>query len=190
MVSAASRAEAWQVLTEQSMHIALVDGHCDNLTGLLAMLHAAPNPPKVVVLGIAEERNTVLALASEGIHGYLDKDAPLDDLVTAIRHARRDELACSPAIAGSLLRQVSRLSTRQPGRPRLDELTCRERELAQLIVEGLSNKEIASRLDISVATVKSHVHHILEKLGVHRRSKVREAIRDTIAGPDRESLRS
>ena len=153
------------------------------------MFHSAPNPPKVVVLGIAEERETVLTLATEGIHGYLDKDAPLDDLVTTIQRARRNELACSPAIAGTLLQQVSLLSARKPARLGVDELTGRERELAQLIIEGLSNKEIAARLNISVATVKSHVHHILDKLGVHRRGKVREAIRGTTARPDGGSLR-
>jgi two-component system, NarL family, nitrate/nitrite response regulator NarL len=80
-------------------------------------------------------------------------------------------MPCSPKLAATLLRRVAALAQEQRSPSALDSLTIRERQIVGLIGDGLSNKEIASGLKIEVATVKNHVHNILEKLNVTRRSE-------------------
>ena len=80
-------------------------------------------------------------------------------------------MRCSPRLAGSLLRRLWSLAPAKAARSAHAGLTCREQEIAALIGKGLSNKDIAVRLHIEVATVKNHVHHVLEKLQVTRRGQ-------------------
>jgi len=95
---------------------------------------------------------------------------------------------CSPRVAGALLRRIAALATDGRSDRVPAHLTNREREIMGLIDEGLSNKEIAKRLRIEVATVKNHVHNILEKLQVHRRgeaaARVRAALPRRAVGSD------
>jgi two-component system nitrate/nitrite response regulator NarL len=133
----------------------------------------APGVP-VVALGVAELEGDVLACAEAGVAGYVTREGSVEDLVAAVESAARGELRCSPWIAGSLLRRVATLAAgRQPSPPQA-HLTTRESEIVRLIEQDLSNKQIAARLGIEVATVKNHVHNLLEKLQVHRRG---EAVR-------------
>jgi len=96
----------------------------------------------------------------------------MEELLTTLRTASRGEVRCSPRIAGLLVGRVAALtgSSSQPG----DNLplTRRQRDIVAFIERGLSNKEIAIRLGIGVATVKNHVHYLLRKLQVHRRGEV------------------
>src|SRR2546421_13075479 len=135
-----------------------------------------------------EDHGDVLASAEAGAIAYVPREASLEDLVAVIECAVRGEAVCSPRVAGALLRRIAVLATdgrsdRVPAR-----LTKREREIMGLIDEGLSNKEIAKRLRIEVATVKNHVHNILEKLQVHRRgeaaARVRAALPRRAVGSD------
>jgi DNA-binding NarL/FixJ family response regulator len=100
--------------------------------------------------------------------GFVSRDATLQDLADTLTGVVRDELMCSPVISAKLFRRVA-----HPGHvglePSFTPLTAREREVLALIREGLTNKEIATKLRISEATVKNHVHHLLEKLQVKRR---------------------
>jgi len=100
----------------------------------------------------------------------------------------RGEAVCSPRVAGALLRRIAALATDGRSDRVPAHLTKREREIMGLIDEGLSNKEIAKRLRIEVATVKNHVHNILEKLQVHRRgeaaARVRAALPRRAVGSD------
>jgi DNA-binding NarL/FixJ family response regulator len=97
--------------------------------------------------------------------------------VTTILSAARGELVCSPKLAGTLLRRVSKLASERSehGEARL---TLRELEVARLLDVGLSNKQISARLGVELPTVKHHVHHILEKLGVQRRSAAVARLRE------------
>jgi two-component system nitrate/nitrite response regulator NarL len=128
---------------------------------------------KVLALTVTDDEEQVIAWAEAGVSGYVTRESSLDDLVAAIHSARRGELICSPRLAATLLRRVRSLSAGVPagafGEP---ALTTRELEIVDLLDAGLSNKEIASRLYIEVATVKNHVHNILEKLRARRRSEV------------------
>jgi two-component system nitrate/nitrite response regulator NarL len=123
----------------------------------------------VVVLGAPEDEGQVIALAELGVLGFVEREASLDELVASVVGAARGEASFPARIATTLLRRVSSGGTR-PRSPDVSSLTVRERQVVQLIAEGLSNKEIAARLVIEVATVKNHVHNILEKLEVNRRS--------------------
>jgi DNA-binding NarL/FixJ family response regulator len=86
--------------------------------------------------------------------------------------AVRGELECPADIAGALLRRVSELAAHKQSKPALPELTPREWQVAGLIGQGLTNKEIAARLEIQVPTAKAHVHQVLAKLGASRRGEV------------------
>jgi len=154
----------------------------DSLAAMRRVAVAAPGA-KVVSLSVregegeGEDDRDVLASAEAGAIAYVPREASLEDLVAVIECAVRGEAVCSPRVAGALLRRIAALATdgrsdRVPAR-----LTKREREIMGLIDEGLSNKEIAKRLRIEVATVKNHVHNILEKLQVHRRGEAAARLR-------------
>lgn len=131
----------------------------------------APGIP-VVALAVADVERDVLSCVEAGAAGYVSRDGSMDDLVAAIESAARGELHCSPRIAGSLLRRVASLAASRELEPPVERLTSREAEVVRLIEQNLSNKQIATRLGIEVATVKNHVHNLLEKLNVHSRTDV------------------
>jgi DNA-binding NarL/FixJ family response regulator len=132
---------------------------------------------RVVALGLPETDEAVLAYAEAGIAGYVSRDGSVQDLVTAIEGAVKGELRCSPRLAGTILRRLAwRAAVGGDVSPRTT-LTSRETEIVRLIDQGLSNKEIAVRLGIEVATVKNHVHNLLDKLRVHRRSEAAARLR-------------
>lgn len=130
----------------------------------------APGLP-VVALGVAELESDVLTCVEAGVAGYVTREGSLKDLVVAIESAARGELQCSPQIAGSLLRRLAALAVDREPSPAQARLTSRECEIVRLIQQDLSNKEIAKRLGIEVGTVKNHVHNLLDKLNVHRRTE-------------------
>jgi DNA-binding NarL/FixJ family response regulator len=131
---------------------------------------------RVIALAVSETPANVAAWAEAGIAGLVAPEGTVSDLMDTIISARREELVCSPRVAGMLLRHVRALAVR--GESGADtSLTPREIEIAQLIERGLMNKEIASRLGIELPTVKNHVHRILEKLGAHRRAEAAAHIR-------------
>jgi DNA-binding NarL/FixJ family response regulator len=127
----------------------------------------------VVALGVAGLERDVLSCVEAGVAGYVTREESLADLTAVVESAARGDLRCSPMIAGSLLRRVAAAAAHREPSPS-QGLTTREREILRLIGQGLSNKQIAARLGIEVATVKNHVHNLLGKLNVHRRS---EAVR-------------
>ena len=132
---------------------------------------------RVVALGVDHDEATVVACAAAGVAGYLPRETTAAELVQTIKRVARGELVCPPRIAETLVRAHSRRGGRAR-HARLDDLTRREREVVELVRLGLSNKQIAERLCIQVATVKSHVHSILAKLGLTRRAEVVALLHD------------
>ena len=132
---------------------------------------------RIVVLGITEDPLAVLACIEAGVSGYVARDAALDVLIKTVEAVARDEVVCSPRITATLFRRVAALASELPAAAGDDTLTDRELEIVRLIDDGLSNKEISRRLGVKLPTVKNHVHHILEKLGVHRRGAAAAALR-------------
>jgi DNA-binding NarL/FixJ family response regulator len=133
---------------------------------------------KTVAFAVSDLDKCVVACAKAGICGYVPKDGTAEDIVLTVLHAVRGELHCTPKFAAMLLTQLAALApeTRvdKAGAPKL---TPRQQEILDQISRGLSNKEIARLLGISAATVKNHVHHVLEKLSVHRRTQALAILR-------------
>ena len=119
-------------------------------------------PARVLVLTTFDTDSDVLPAIEAGATGYLLKDAPRDDLLRAVRAAAAGEAVLSPSVAARLLDQV-----RQPVKETVSQ---RELEVLQLIASGATNREVAERLFISEATVKTHLLHIYAKLGVNDRA--------------------
>jgi two-component system, NarL family, nitrate/nitrite response regulator NarL len=137
---------------------------------------------KIVAFAVNEVDCELVMCAEAGIHGYVTRDGSVKDVVIAIQCAVRGEIACSPRVAALLFQRVATLWEATHGVQARPMLTRREREIARLLTEGLSNKEIARSLRISSATVKNHVHNVLEKLQIHRRSEAAARLRRENSG--------
>jgi DNA-binding NarL/FixJ family response regulator len=157
--------------------VVLLDMGIPRAFELIWDIRARATKVKVVTLGISEEPQFVLECVEAGAAGYVAQDASLEELIAAVHAVARGEALCSPRIAGLLFQRVTALAGERAPQADLSLLTQRERETLSLIEYGLSNKEIARRLRIRLATVKNHVHHILEKLGVSRRGAAAAVIR-------------
>jgi two-component system, NarL family, nitrate/nitrite response regulator NarL len=130
-----------------------------------------PSVP-MVALGVAGNESEIVTCAEFGVVAYVTREGTFDELLSVVRAAARGELLCSPRIAGTLARRVATLAAERQPTLELARLTRREREIVALIQQDLSNKEIAARLGIEVATVKNHVHNLMEKLNTHSRVAV------------------
>jgi DNA-binding NarL/FixJ family response regulator len=154
-------------------------GAADALDALARLTHLRP-APRVVVLGLLEDEEAVVAYAEAGVSAYVTRDDSVEALVDTLRAADRGELRCSSRTAGILVRRVAKLAARQETQtPAMSavHLTRRELEIAALIDAGMPNKQIAQRLQIQLPTVKNHVHHILGKLDVGGRGEATAALR-------------
>ena len=122
---------------------------------------------QLVAFAVTEDEHDVIACALAGVVGFVDREAPVDDLVAAIGAALHGQPWCSARVAASMCARLVATARAPSGD---DEwLTGRERQVLDLIDQGLANKEIAQRLSIEVSTVKNHVHNLLEKLRVKHR---------------------
>lgn len=136
------------------------------------LLKAEPSA-RVVGVAVNEDGADIVACAEAGLTGYVPRDGSVEDTISAIIDATHNELRCSPRIMAALFRHLSHRAGVSATAPlsALSALTPRERDVAHLVERGLSNKEIGVQLNISTATVKNHVHKLLEKLKVGRRAE-------------------
>jgi DNA-binding NarL/FixJ family response regulator len=129
---------------------------------------------KVIVMDLLPVHEDIVEFVNAGVSGFIMKDATLDDLVHTIRSVAEGAHVLPPQMTGTLFSQIARDAVAR-GRPEvLDSvrMTPREREVINLIAEGLGNKEIAARLHIATHTVKSHVRNVMEKLTLHTRLQI------------------
>lgn len=152
------------------VELALTQG----VSAVQAIVRSDPDA-RVVALRVPESDEAVIAYTSAGIMSYLSQEAPLQDLLPLVEGAAHGEANVPAEIALKVLRQrVSEL--REGLSPSETPLTYREAQVADLLARGLSDKEIASTLRIALTTVKTHVQHVLHKLGIRRRSQVAGAL--------------
>lgn len=131
-------------------------------------IRALDAAPYVLVLTNYDSDGDILGAVEAGASGYLLKDAPPHELIAAVRAAASGQSALAPAIAGRLM---ARMRTPQVS------LSAREIEVLRLVADGAANGEVAARLHISEATVKSHLVHVFSKLGVASRTAAVSAAR-------------
>lgn len=177
---AASREAAVVAARALQPDVLLLDLAMTDSRDLVRELQAAGSSVKVVAIGLIEAEGEVLSCVEVGVAGYVPREGSLEDLVAAVESVGRGELLCSPQVAGTLLRRLAALSRERAPDPDGPRLTLREREIVGLIDRGLSNKDIARQLCIEVATVKNHVHNILEKLSVRRRGEAAAKVRGRV----------
>jgi DNA-binding NarL/FixJ family response regulator len=175
---AASADEAIGLVQETAPGIAILDIRMPGPSGIdLArrLRHEWPDV-KILVLSGYDFDQYVRALARIGIHGYLLKDCPQQALIDALDEIARGGAVLPPRIASKVMRSYASESANDDRDPRWD-LTVREIEVLESLHEGLRNADIASRLDISLRTVETHVSSIISKLGARSRTDaVRRAV--------------
>jgi DNA-binding NarL/FixJ family response regulator len=126
---------------------------------------------RILAFAVREDIRAILGYAEAGADGFVTANGSVSELVEAIERTAAGELLCSPRIAAQLLRQAAHRSGQSIGDASRSILTTREQQVFSSLKQGLSNKEIASALGIAEATVKNHVHHVLEKLRVTSRGQ-------------------
>jgi DNA-binding NarL/FixJ family response regulator len=185
------------VLAAVDLHrpdVVLMDIRMPRLDGIAAtrLLSAQPHPPAVLVLTTFDADELVLRALQAGAAGFLLKDSPPADIVRAIDSVYAGDGMLSPRITRRLINLVGGdpddAARREQARQRLAALTPREREVAAAVADGSSNAEIATRLHMSLATVKAHVSRLLVKLDAANRVQIALLVQDAAAGRPRLSM--
>jgi two-component system NarL family response regulator len=161
---------------ELAPHVVLVDAGLENGDShhFVETLRKTVPETKVIVMDLMPAPEDVIEFVQAGANGFVMKDATVEELVSTIRSVALGADVVPPALTGTLLTHIAQQAAirRLPGLAEAVRMTKREKEIMNLIAEGLSNKEIAQRLSIATYTVKSHVHNILEKLALHSRLQI------------------
>jgi two-component system NarL family response regulator len=157
-------------------HVVLMDLSLRNQDDIRVVASLTKEVPgiKVIGMGLIPSQVDIVELVGAGASGFILKDATVKEFLEAIRSVVRGAKVLPPSLTGSLFSHVIDNALKK-GKGKLISavrMTKREREIIALIADGLSNKEIAQRLNIATYTVKSHVHNILEKLAIHSRLQI------------------
>jgi DNA-binding NarL/FixJ family response regulator len=161
--------EALRMAEARKPHVVLLDLEMPVLGGIEACAALRERVPgtEVLILTVSENEPDLYAALRVGASGYLLKDMPPAELVEAVLGAGRGDPHIAPRMAGRLLAEMGAARGPAP----LEDLSAREREVLALLAEGLRNREIAERLVVTEATVKTHVRHVLEKLRLRNRAE-------------------
>jgi DNA-binding NarL/FixJ family response regulator len=169
--------------------LAVLDSQCDVLvidslqtpwfSAITAIENADRASFKMVVIARESDEKHFLAAIRAGVTGYLLQDASASDVVAAVRAVYRGEAVCPPQLCSTLFRFVAQMGTETPAQSTASkpDLTLRQQQLVALVAKGLTNKEIASRLNLSEFTVRNHIHRILKQVDAGSRSQAVETIR-------------
>jgi Response regulator containing a CheY-like receiver domain and an HTH DNA-binding domain len=167
------------VIRELAPDIVLLDIEMEGSLPLVHAIHDFDPSPKVVAFAVSDSDEALVGYIEAGIAGYVTRDGSLTDVVATVESVGRGETLVSPKLAASLFKRLASQRRRGAVADSAAELTSRERQILSLIEQGLANKEIARTLGIELATVKNHVHHVLEKLNVSRRGQAAAHARAT-----------
>jgi DNA-binding NarL/FixJ family response regulator len=174
VAEAANGREAVEAAARLRPDVALVDIRMPEMDGLEAT-RQLPDSVRVVVLTTFDLDEYVYDALAAGASGFLLKDVSRDELVQAVRVVAAGDAVLAPSVTRRLVAEFARQRPApRPTPARLNVLTSREREVLELVARGLSNAEIAARLFVGEATVKSHVAHLLMKL--HLRDRIQAVI--------------
>ncbi len=130
---------------------------------------------KVIIIDVVPLQSGIVTFIEAGVSGFLLKDASTNDFLNAIRLVADNEKVLPPNLTESLFSQINNRAVttkKKLGRFEAVRLTKRELQVIDLVSEGITNKEIADKLHLSVYTVKTHIHNILEKLAMHSRVQI------------------
>ena len=176
LAASADATEALKKVREAKPDIVLVDFGLEDhdSLSLTATVHSEVPEAKVIVMGLLPLQEDVAHYVRAGASGFIMKDASFDEFFSTIRAVAGGAQVLPSQLTNSLFSQIVRNAAVKDKARVVDavRLTTRERQVIDLLGEGLSNKEISSRLHIAVHTVKSHVHNVLEKLALHSRLEV------------------
>ncbi len=172
--TAGTHLEAGTAVRHHRPDVVLIDVSLENALVLMRELRAKDSTGRILAFAVQEDITTILECADAGADGFVTASGSVSELVEAIARTAAGELLCSPRIAAQLLRRAAHRARGQ-AEPAAAALTNREQQVFSLLKQGRSNKEIASALHISEATVKNHVHHVLEKLHVATRGQAAAA---------------
>jgi DNA-binding NarL/FixJ family response regulator len=171
--TAADGEEAVALAERHDPDVVLMDLRMPRVDGIEAIrrLSERGDRPRAIALTTYADDASVLGALRAGARGYLTKDAGADQIRAAVEAVARGEAALDPAVQHHVVAALSDPAVADPVAPELpDGLTPREAEVLALIAEGLTNAEIADRLVVSAATVKTHVNHIFAKTGARDRA--------------------
>ena len=176
VVASSGNGDAMNAAKTLKPHVVLLDVGLRTHNSLRMVATFKRNAPevKVIIMDLAPVQADLMDYVKAGVSGFVLKDATFDDFIKTIRSVARGAKVLPPLLTGSLFTQIVEHATlREKHNPfKSVKMTKREREVVELIAEGLSNKEIATRLSLATDTVKSHVHNILEKLALHTRLEI------------------
>ncbi len=157
-----------------------------SLSSVLALdAEQATDARRTILIGMDEDEGQFLAAVRTGIAGYLLKDASAGEVVSAVRAVAQGDAVCPPRLCMCLFRSVAHQAKENPAASPVPKpgLTLRQRQLVSLVAKGLTNKEIASHLNLSEFTVKNHLHRIMKQVDAGTRYEAVEAIRALGAVP-------
>ncbi|SFX75221.1 two component transcriptional regulator, LuxR family [Marinospirillum alkaliphilum DSM 21637] len=162
-----------QLAVELDPDLILLDLNMPDINGIetLKLLRAEKISSRIVIFTVSDHEEDVVAAIKAGADGYLLKDMEPEDLVSQLRQAALGRMAISEKLT-SLLAEALRNQRSKPAGPDISSLTAREMQILRQVAEGLSNKMVARRLDISEGTVKVHVKNLLKKLNLRSRVEV------------------
>lgn len=169
---AADGAQAVRLAAELAPDVILMDLRMPGVDGITAIgqVLSARSEAKILVLTTFDDDDHLYPALAAGAAGFLVKDTDPAELITAVRRVAAGDFMLSPHLLQRLVsRAVDARAPDDSGRPRAAALTAREEDVLPLIVEGLSNQEIADRLHLGVTTVKTHVANLMDKLDAQNR---------------------
>ena len=165
-------AEAVALVRELRPDVALIDIRMPDMDGIEATRQIAQlrdSPTRVLILTTFDLDEYVFAALRAGASGFLLKDVPATELATGIRTIAAGEALLAPSITRRLIKHYAATTPRPSRPPELERLTPRERDVLQLLAQGMSNAEIAAYLVVGETTVKTHITRLLAKLGLRDR---------------------
>jgi two-component system, NarL family, response regulator NreC len=169
VAEAADGRQAVEMAAAVSPDVAVIDIGMPNLNGIEAARRITEKRPEtaVVILSMHADESYVLRALKSGARGYLLKDSPEEDLIHAICAVHNGKAFFSPEISKMLAEDYMRQMRQRGVEDSYELLTPREREILQMLGEGNSNKEVATKLNLSLHTVETHRGNLLEKLNLH-----------------------